>query len=51
MDRFFPIKQFDGGVFEWVSEKFIFFKVNSELYIIEIFFPELLWRILGLKKR
>ena len=50
-DTFCPNKQFDGGVFDWVSEKFIFFKVKSELYIIEIFFAEVLWRTLGLKKK
>ena len=34
-------RQFDGGVFDWVSEKFIFFQVKSELYINQKVFAEL----------
>ena len=51
IDRFCSSEKFDGGICDRVSEKFIFFQVKSELYIIEIFFAELLWRILGLKKK
>ena len=39
INTFCPNKQFDGGVFDWVSENFIILQEKLDLYIIELALP------------
>ena len=39
-DTFCPNKQFDGGVFDWVSENFLYFSREfGTIYILNQFLP------------
>ena len=50
-NRFRAHNQFDGGVFDWVSENLLFFQVNLELYVSSLLFAKVNMAYLRLKKK